>query len=296
MKDNIITMIPRKHHKKNGLKNIRSLLCIILSFILSIVFVGLVVLCVIQWSCFNKNTFYRNLLSSKYYENIQSDIYAKAEAITLPTGLSLEVLDNTIELYKIHQDVNGYMEAGFRGEAYEANTMLMESKLEQNIDQYLRLEEITPDKDQRENAAYYVESISDEYRKAIKIPLLNFLISERDLYNKIYPIGIATCIVVIIFIVSMLIKMNKLVHRTLRYVTYSTTAATFMIAIAPALALYSEFYKRIQLYPLYYYNFAMIFITNIFNTLIHFSIWLAVVSIVLMITIKSMKIKLINKA
>jgi len=295
MEDNVVKMIPREHGNKNGIKRISSLLCFILSFLLSITFVTLAVLFVVQWTCFNKNTFYQNLLSSKYYENILSDIYEKAEVITLPTGLSIDVLNNTIELYEVHRDVNGYLEAGFRGEAYEADTRKLESGLEQNIDQFLETEGITADLEQRKNIELYVNSIVDEYKNSIKIPLLNFLISIRDFYEKIYFTGIIICIAVIIIIIRMITGMNEWLHRTIRYVTYSTTAAAFMVAIAPLVALCTGFYKRIQLAPQYFYNLAMIFITNIFHTFLLFSLMLIAISITLMIAIRNIKCNLIKE-
>jgi hypothetical protein len=295
MKDNVVRMIPRQHHNKKGIKRASKILCLVLSFVLSITFVALAILFVVQWTCFNKNTFYKNLLSSKYYENVLSDLYEKAEAITLPTGLSIEVLKDTIELYEVHRDVNGYLEAGFRGEAFEADTSKLESDLKQNIDQYLKSEGIMADLEQRKNIELYVTSIATEYKKSIEIPLLDFLVSLREFYKKIYYTGIVICTAVIATIIRMMTKMNGWLHRTIRYLTYSTTAAAFMVALAPFVALCNGFYRRIQLSPRSLYDFTVIFVTNIFHTFLLFGLVLATISIVLMITVKGIKYSLIKK-
>jgi hypothetical protein len=293
MENEIVDIIPKRNHKEKEINIIRTLLCTLLSFLLSLAFLALAFLTVIQWSCFNKNTFYHNLVSSKYYENIQADINAKAEDITLPTGLSLEVLKGTTDLSIIEQDINAYIEASFRGEVYVADTGLMENKLEQNIDQYLRSVGIKPDQEQKNNIADYVTTIAEEYKDATQMPLLNYLISARDIYRTIFPIGIVTCIVIAGIIIVMLIKMNARLPITLQYVVFSTIAAALMLAIAPAAALLSGFYKRIQLSPQYYYNFAVIFITNILHALLLFSLSLAAVSIVIIITMRKRKLKII---
>lgn len=295
MEDEIVNIIPKRNHKEIDRNRIRTLLCTILSFLLSLAFLALVVLSVIQWSCFDKNSFYHNLVLSNYYENIQADIYAKAEDITLPTGLSLEVLEGTADLTLIQQDVNAYIEASFRGEVHTADTGLMENKLEQNIDQYLKSVDIQPDQEQKRNIADYVTTISAEYREATQMPLLNYLISARDIYRTIFPIGIITCILIAVITIGMIIKMNANARLTLtlRYVVFSTIAAALMLGIAPTTALFSGFYKRIQLSPHYYYNFAMIFITNIFHTLLLFSMGLVLASIAIMIAMRS-KLKLIS--
>jgi hypothetical protein len=279
---NIVDLIPGENNKKKVAIRISTLLCTILSFLLSMALVGLALLFVVQWSCFRENTLLQNLISSKYYENVRLDIHTKADAITLPSGLSLEVLNNTIELNEIRHDVNGYMEAGFQGEDYEADTTLIELKLEHNIDAYLSTVGITPNMEQKSNIEYYVKSIAAEYKNSIKIPLLSFLISISEEYNEIYLFGSIICIGVIVFIFFMIIKL-KAVHPAFHYIAYSTTAAAIMIALAPAIALFSGFYKRIQLTPWYYYNFAMIFVTNILQTFLLFSLGLALISIALIL-------------
>lgn len=281
-----------QHLGNNNLERIRSLLCTILSFLLSLAFVGLAVLFVIQSSCFSRASFYRNLLSSLYYQNVLSEIYKSAESITIPTGLSIEVLDNTIESYEVHQDINDQIDAGIKGEAYHTDTSLLESRLEKNINDYLTREGIQPDQEQKKNIGLYITSIANEYIDIIKIPLFNSLISTRKTYHKIFSIGLTICILIIIITLSMLLKMNRWVHRALRYMTYSTTAAAFMIATIPGILLYSGIYQRIQLSPHYFYNFAMTFITNTLKMMLHYSICLAAISVFLMIIIKIMKIKL----
>jgi hypothetical protein len=199
------------------------------------------------------------------------------------------VLRNTTELYEIHREVNQYLEAGLGNRIYEVNTTFIENKLERNIRNYLRQEGITPNKEQNNNIDLYVKSIASEYKDLVEIPFLKFLLSGKDLFDKIFWIGIAVCIIVITTIIILIKKMNEWTHRTLRYATYSTITAAFMTALVPGLSLYSAFYKRMQLTPQYVYHFAVVYITNIFQTFLQFSLCLAITSIVLLIAVKKMK-------
>jgi hypothetical protein len=291
MERKIITMIPKISVDKTTSDKVRSLLCMVLSFLFSITIVAFVVLLVVQLSCFNKNTFYRNLVSSNYYENIRTDFYTTAEKLTIPTGLSLEVLRNTAELYEIHRDVNRYLEEELGNAVYEVDTTFIENKLKRNIINYLMQEGITPNKEQTNNIDLYVKSIASEYKELVEMPFLKFLLSGKDLFDKIFWIGIVVCIVAITIIIILIKRMNEWPHRNLRYATYSTTAAALMTALVPGLSLYSEFYKRMQLTPQYFYNFAVVYITNILHTFLQFSLCLAITSIVFLITIKKMKQK-----
>lgn len=274
-----------------GKNVVRTILCTILSFLLSLALVGLAILFIIRLSCFDRNSLYRNLISSAYYQNVLSEIYEKAESITLTTGLSVEVLNNSMVLDEVKNDINNYIKVGFRGETYEPDTTLIEKRLRENINDYLAQERIEPNQEQKKNIKLYVSSVTEEYTNFIKIPLFNFFITAKENYSNIYIIGLASFIITIIIVVSMLLIMNQWIHRALRYMAYSTTAAAFMIATAPAALLYTGLYKKLQLSPQYFYDFAMTFLTDIFRTMIYCSFCLAVISIILLVKIRFIKIK-----
>lgn len=295
MGNNVIIMNPKRYYKNKCLDTARFLLCSILSFLLSLSIVGLTVLIIIQWGCFSKNAFYKNLLSSEYYTYLQSDIYKEVEAITLPTGLSFEVSRDTIHLYKVHQDVNGFIDASFRGEVYDVDTSQMENKLEQNVRDFLAAETISSNDEQEEGIQYYIQSIVEAYNHKIKSPFFQFYLAVKERFHNIYRIAITVTILLLIVILLLIIKMNHWLHRSLRYVTYSVTAAGLMTAIAPAYILYSGFYKRINLSTQYLYQFVTTYITDIFQMFLCIGFCLLAVAIILMIKIKSMKRSVIKQ-
>lgn len=277
------------HHQTSGEDALKAIIHIILAFIMFLAFIGLTVVLVVRWSCFSRSSFYDNMASNDYYNYVQSDIHDNAEAITLPTGLPLEVLKDTIDLYEVHQAVNGYIDAGFTGDTYTADTKALVKRLEENIRASLTDAGITPDQEQEENIGLYLQSIADEYTKKVQMPLLSYFMKARNIYNRVFPYGIAGCLIIILITLFLIIKTNRWFHRSLRFITYSTLSAALMTAVVPAVILHSGFYKRVNLSPQYFYNFAMTYITNLFKTFLYFSLSWFILSVLLLIGIQIIK-------
>lgn len=279
----------KQHRRPNGRDRLRWIACTILAFLLTMALVGMSALLVIQWSCFTRGTFYKNMSSNQYYDNVKNDIYDNAEAVTIPIGLSLEVLEETISLQAVYIDVNGYIDASFAGTTYVPDTTEIKTKLEQNVREYLNLEGITPDQEQETNILVYVESITTIYTDTVQVPLLSYFMKARAIYRKIFPIGILTCLLFIGVSIAMIFKMHHWLHRALRYVSYSTIATMLMTAIVPIAILRSGFYKKIHLAPEYFYDFAMSYISNIFETFLYLSIAWGIVAVIIMVAIQMIK-------
>lgn len=283
------------YRRHSSHKLMRKFICTTLTFLLSLCIVGLTVLIVIKYSCFSKGPFYNNLTSNDYYSSVQSLIYENTEALTLPTGLSLDVLHDVIDIYSIHKDVNGYIDAAFAGDKYIADTSTISYKLEQNIRAYLSKEQITPTEEQEQNITSYIDSITDEYTKGVQMPLINYYIQVKNLYNKIFIIGLIALFLLIAIMTFSIIKMNHWLHRGIRYLAYSTLSSALMVTIFPAVILTSGFYKKINLSPEYFYNFAMSYITSLFKSLIYSGISLAILSVIFIILIQILKENLLGR-
>lgn len=283
------------YHRHSSHKLMRNILCTILTFLLSLCVVGLTVLIVIKFSCFSKSSFYQNMTSNDYYNSVQSLIYENAEALTLPTGLPVEVLEEAIDIYSVHKDVNGYLDAAYTGDKYKTDTSTISFKLDQNIRDYFEKEQITPTEEQEHNIASYIESITDEYTKSVQMPLLNYFIQVKNIFNKIFIIGLITFLLIIAIISFSIIKMHHWLHRGIRYLVYGTLSSALMVTIFPAVILTSGFYKKVNLSPQYFYNFAMSYITNLFQSLIYSGISLGILSVILIIVIHILKDNLLGR-
>jgi hypothetical protein len=260
-----------------------------LSFLLSLFLVALTTLLIIQWSGFSRSSFYDNMSKNAYYDNLAKDIKSEAESITLPSGLPLTVLDGLFTPYSISKDVNGYVDATFKGKVFNPDTTEMESKLQNNALQALKDTGVNPTEEQQTNLKDYIVSIRNVYIDKVKVPLLSYFNQARTVYEKIFIVGVIACLICIFISTFAIIKLHRWLHRALRYLIYSTAAAGLMVGIVPWYIMNSGFYKRIHLSPEYFYNFFVDYVTNILMSFIYFSIVWLVISIVMACGVKMIK-------
>lgn len=282
-----------KRYKQYEISNLqmvlRGIINFILSFLLSITLTGLSLLLVVEWSGFSRSSFDKNMSANHYYDFVKNDIYNEAETITLPTGLPNEVLNNVFTSFKISQDVSKYIDASLNGKLYTPDTAGISKELRMNIMNYLKKEGMQVSQEQQSNIDSYIASIEKMYMDTVKMPLISVFAKARGFYQKIFPIGLAVCALLIIICITMIIHLHLWIHRALRAITYSTLATGLMTSILPLYILNLGFYKRINLSPEYFYNFFTDYITNIFQAFVYFSVAWIVISVIIMTSIKMIK-------
>lgn len=275
------------NHSKSvtGKEISRRVISITFSFLLSLGLVAATVLSILNWGVFSKSSVYRGMASSDYYSSVLTEIYDNAEAITQPTGLDLEVLNNVIQIDHVYKDVNGYIDAGFNNSIYKPDTSDIETRLDKNIRNYLTKEGISPDAEQQENIDIYIKSITDSYTGSVQMPLYQYYIKIRTLYQKIVPIAAVACFIWVALLIFLLYHLYHQKSKVLPYLVYSTTAAAFMVSLAPAYAIVTEFYKRINLSPQYFYRFAMMFLSGVFNLFLYYGAGFLMISTIMILAL-----------
>jgi hypothetical protein len=279
---------------KKRLIRFRKLLSILLSFLLSIVFVGLAGLITLSYSSFNEKAVQDILLSSDYYHNVSLEIESDSNMLTLPTGLPLEVVKGVFSEDEVRQDVDSYMEAAVLGEAYQPELEEFQNRLRHNIGIYLAGEEIVPDQQQSADIDEYIETISKEYAEAIKLPLLEYWIQLIQEYQIIHFLGVIICVSIILLLLILLYKLNPWFHRFLYYVYNGTMAAGLMLAILPILTLSHGLSAGIQVMPASFNHFAIEYMTRCLRTLLGISILFIVLSFAILLSERIIKSNLIK--
>ena len=86
--------------------------------------------------------------------------------------MELDLIDETIPIEKIHNDVNGYIEACFDNTEYAIDTTEIEDAMYQNImDQFENMER-QEDTGTQEHARRFISNIMEKYPDIIKFPYL----------------------------------------------------------------------------------------------------------------------------
>jgi len=280
--------------RKTTRRHISDFLSVLLSFLLSMVLVGLSLLMVLQYYCFQENAILRALSSSNYYKNSYTELVNRVTTATLPTGLPIELLQEVFRQDELEEDTVAYIEALFHDKGYLQDDVKIKTKLKASIDAFLDrqdgIEGIQLDKRINE----YIDLLLIEYKKAVKLPLLDYFMKIRKEYQIIHFLGMSFCVSMIVLIIIILLKLNGWLHRSLRYIAYSTLASALMLGVVPILLLMSKSYNRLHLSPEVFNGFITRYIVDIAGAILKMSAGYAILSIVIILTGKGIKANLIK--
>ena len=148
----------------------------ILGFLASIIFVLISMLLVLKMTVFNKSYLLKNLEASNYYDKVYSEIEKDMKNSLRSSGLDESVVDN---LYKkstsvgvwrykksdVKNEIINLVGSIYSGSKYYVSFDEVESKLNNNIDKYLKSKNIILE--DRKALDSYVSSITEVYSKEV---------------------------------------------------------------------------------------------------------------------------------
>ena len=259
-------MILRKN-RINKVKYSTGVLCCALSFFLTMVCVVLSVLVILD-TVLLPGTMRKVLVSSRYYENLQEELYRSAEAMTVPTGLSPDVLEGIFLREEIIREVDEYIDASVHGNSYQPAADEVEDRLKNRIKSFLSQKGIRPDTEQQSSIEEYIASISKEYRSNIRFPLISYLntfIRKYQMLGVFFPL---LCVGFLVLNLVLLKRLNQKRTQFMPYMYYSITAWAWMLLFLPGILLLIKPYNTIQLHPRYINEFILQYITVLLHKLL----------------------------
>jgi len=249
----------------------------------------------IYFGAFNKTLILDSLNKTSYYNAIMDYTLDKSQSLAIPMGLKPEVFDNVFTFEETYAEGNALIHANLDGKEYIPNTSKVVDRLVSNINLYLKQNDLKVTNDQQANITTFSNIIADEYSKNLSVPYIKYYTSLRNIFSKLAYVGIPVFLLLSAFAIFLLIKMQRWIHRSLRFIAYGTLAASLMTAGLPVFLLITGSYKRLNVTPEYFYNFIVHYITESLYTFIIISLLLFVISIMLMTIIHFKKNELTNK-
>lgn len=257
----------------------------IIAFLLAILLTMAGYLGGIYYDLFNKSFLLESVNNASYYNAVMDYSLEHAESLAIPMGLQPEVFDNVFNLDETYAEGNALMQANLDGKEYTPDTSKIFKRLVSNINLYLNQQNIKATTEQQNNITTFASEIADEYAHNLSIPYIKYYANVRTMFSKLIYVGIPVLLALSAFAVFLLIKLHSRLHTALRYITYSTLAASLMTAILPIFLLINGSYKRLNISPEYFYNFVVNYITQSLITFIYVSLALLIISVVMIIAV-----------
>ncbi|MCI8669695.1 MAG: hypothetical protein HFI34_09275 [Lachnospiraceae bacterium] len=252
---------------KNSSKSIVA--CIFGSLLLAIFLSVIAIMLSVKLGFISENVILDSMDEVDYYQMVYDDFIDKCESLAIPNGLNATVFKNVFTVEQVHSDGSSYLKAELNSTVFEIDTEGYKQKLSANIYDYVKKNNLTADGDIREIVEEFTNDIMDYYIEIIRLPHAASMGAVFRTISDYFPLVFAAMTILSVCTLWILIKQNRgRKARLFRYLAYSTMSGAVSVLFVPVFCLVSEFYKKLQIYPEYMYNFIVNYFERGINTML----------------------------
>ncbi len=250
---------------------IKTFLCCVFSFQLSLLFLALFLLAGLYFGAFNNRVILNKVSESGYYNEIQKELNSRASIIFAESELPAYLLTEVITLERVYTDGRYYMEEVLAGKDPGTNTDKLKDTLKQNIDGYLEENFISPAEELDAGLDGLISRVEQEYKREIEFRFIYYMGEYKTYYRGFVKKAVPVILALTGIISFMLIKMHRYRHRGIRYITYAMITSSCIAGSLACYLLLVKAYDRITVSPEYYSRF----LTGYFKWIIQVFLYLS---------------------
>jgi hypothetical protein len=248
---------------------LRSAICGVFSFLISMLLFLLTVLAVLQGTLLRQGFLESHMQSADFYSKVSSEIkeqyisYGNASGFDEPFFDSVFV--SVITTDQIKQDVNTLVGQMYSNTKLELDTAALNQKL---YDAFVKNAEsrrfdVTPQVE--EQLHFLTDTCITAYEQAVTFPYGSQIGSLLTKAAVPLRAAMIVCGVVVVALALFLYFLNRWKHRAVRYGIYAVTGTLLMTLVLPLLALFSDRIHRIGIESQGMYDFAVSYMTGVVN-------------------------------
>lgn len=246
-------------HVKHNMKNIISGL---FSFLLTLLFLLLFVCIGLFFGVFNNRSISSNINKVSYYHKVYVELNKKAEETVKQAVLPESVLYNVITLDRVYIGGNNYINGTLMGKEPKISTNKLRSDLSDQIDLYLNMHGIKQTDEVKKVKDKVVNRIEQEYLYGVKLPVVGKLMELKSKFIHLMLWVMPLLILLIGTIGTLLLRIHKYKHRSMRYINYAMISSSILIIVGSLYLMAVKGYERINVIPDYYRELLAAFIKS----------------------------------
>lgn len=273
--------------------NNKTFTCICCSFLLSVFVTVLGILIPLRIGYATNRSVSRAVDEVGYTDMVYEELLFKCESVAIPNALTKEVFDDVFSKKVLERDCRNYLEAQLNGKTIDVNTDSSREKLIENINAYVKKNNLKVDGDQDKIINEFADKIMKLYIKALQVPYAGRL---GNIFRNISGYFRLICPVMVLFsaavIYALFILNRRKKNRAFRYMAYSFMAGAFSVLAIPIACYCTDVHRRLQIYPEYVYKFIVRHIENSLEIMIVAGCILAVLALSMIVVSCCIKHKL----
>lgn len=255
----------------------RTTLSYILSLLIAIFLSIFVVMTVTRFTVMSPSYLIAKMDNADFYKQSVVSLNKEIQQETQSTGFPLEMFENYVDENSAKTTMEKYIKAAFDGGNTTIDTTEFETKLNQDIDNYLTTNNIIINTESQEATNILKSNLVDFYKSYLSFPYLALVVDVIDTYQGIYMIAAGVLVVMIALASFLLYRLYSHYQGRRRYFSYALSASGLMCFALPFFIYIGKFINKISLSPAYFYEF----FTSTLNSYVFTYIVIGIVMIIL---------------
>lgn len=255
----------------------RKTLSYLFSLLIAIFLSIFVVLTVTRFTIMSPSYILRQMNNADFYEQSIADLNDEIQQETQSTGFPIEMFENYLNPDDYKAIIESNMKAAFENGNTEIDTTQFEQQLDQDINQYIKDNNILINTDSENAIALMKSNLVELYKSYITFPYVSIIYEVIDTYQSLYLIAAVILIVLIAIASVFLYRLYSNYKGRRRYFAYALSSSGLMCLLLPGVLYFGKFVNKINLSPAYFYDF----FTGMFNSYLLIYVIIGFVMIVL---------------
>ena len=198
----------------------------------------------IYYGLYSRESLERAFVKSDYVNEAYKTAHERIEALTLKSGLPVEVFDGIVTLEQVSVHVSLYIESIALIDVSDLSTGVIGTTIKKNTENYVISQNKEISGDVKSRISAYAEECEKIYKECIISEQLEFFKSMKMVVLVIGIILIPVSIAGFVFF-SFIISINvRRTHQLLRYYSWATGAAGIVMLIPSGIAYLVKFYEK----------------------------------------------------
>ena len=270
---------------------VRSVISVILSFLMTLAITLLLVLVCLRLTIFNKD-YIPSRINEAYYTTALNTLTEKLKTFAEPSMMPEETFDNLFTADMIKEDLKEAMKDTLSGLDYSFDDTAVHKLLMDRFTQYAERSGIKTDS---ANLESLTSLCIQEYKKQISIPFLQTYAPIRNMFDNFFVVALLILSGVLIGILLLLFFIHPYKHRAVRFTIYSLLASALMIIPIPLFVLLQGAYEKWQIEPAQVQALVTSMVRTTMLSLLTGGIFVGIVGVLLLFLVRHMRDSLLQK-
>lgn len=204
----------------------------------------------------SKNSVKNAIQNIDFYSGIKENMVEECKSVAIPSGLDSDIFDDVFTTDVIAADVKEFVAAALKGKKSNIDVSNLRQKLKTAVEQNLKSNGVKDISEYDSEIKTFCDGVMKCYKQSVEISYAHYF---GQILSKAMPLAVAIfilmfIIIVVIALVMIAIYRFKVIHKTLRMVSYSFTAAGVMVLLIGLYLKINDYALRVQIKPQYLYN------------------------------------------